>query len=97
MGPAGSDVGGAERDELAAGSSRACTSATTARGEMRRGPPSWRSGPARVATVTAAATSQRLCTDRIIYSAGRDKSCEAARVRRLREAAVARLRTGCDG
>jgi TPR repeat protein len=39
----------------------------------------------------------RLCTDRIIYPAGRDGSCSAARVGRLREAAVAHLRTGCDG
>jgi TPR repeat protein len=38
----------------------------------------------------------RLCTERIIYPATRD-GCGSERVRRLREAAVARLSTGCGG
>jgi TPR repeat protein len=38
----------------------------------------------------------RLCTDRIIYPLTRD-ACASEHVKRLREAAVARLRTGCRG
>ena len=41
-------------------------------------------------------TLARLCTDRIIYPATPD-GCGEARVQRLRETAVAHLRTGCSG